>query len=189
MRRNFFRAASFLSAILFAIAVALWVRGYFATDSLHASYHAHPYLEPIVTKHGRSMEYLRTDTTVANGRGCIELKTESCFGSDRPIPQIAVERGLSGASDLRLLSPRFSWLGVEHAVDSSIKSESIRIPTWMIVLAFLLLPLWREGRRFAKRRRSHMNRCEKCGYNLTGNTSGTCPECGTAISNALQTRI
>lgn len=24
--------------------------------------------------------------------------------------------------------------------------------------------------------------CEKCGYDLTANTSGTCPECGTAVS-------
>src|SRR5438067_138938 len=23
--------------------------------------------------------------------------------------------------------------------------------------------------------------CAKCGYNLTGNTSGVCPECGTAV--------
>jgi hypothetical protein len=27
-------------------------------------------------------------------------------------------------------------------------------------------------------------RCESCGYNLTGNTSGRCPECGTAIGRA-----
>ena len=24
-------------------------------------------------------------------------------------------------------------------------------------------------------------RCDRCGYNLTGNVSGTCPECGTAV--------
>lgn len=24
-------------------------------------------------------------------------------------------------------------------------------------------------------------RCQKCGYNLRGNTSGVCPECGTAV--------
>ena len=24
--------------------------------------------------------------------------------------------------------------------------------------------------------------CEGCGYDLTGNTSGTCPECGEAIA-------
>jgi hypothetical protein len=26
--------------------------------------------------------------------------------------------------------------------------------------------------------------CRKCGYNLTGNVSGVCPECGTRIGNA-----
>lgn len=25
------------------------------------------------------------------------------------------------------------------------------------------------------------NHCLECGYNLEGNTSGTCPECGTAL--------
>ena len=27
------------------------------------------------------------------------------------------------------------------------------------------------------------NACEECGYNLTGNVSGRCPECGTEISS------
>ena len=27
------------------------------------------------------------------------------------------------------------------------------------------------------------NSCEECGYNLTGNVSGRCPECGTEISS------
>lgn len=31
--------------------------------------------------------------------------------------------------------------------------------------------------------------CEKCQYNLTGNTSGRCPECGTPVSAANQARI
>lgn len=29
------------------------------------------------------------------------------------------------------------------------------------------------------RRRDKVNRCKQCRYNLTGNTSGVCPECGT----------
>jgi len=30
--------------------------------------------------------------------------------------------------------------------------------------------------------------CLKCGYNLTGNTSGTCPECGTPIRAKSEVR-
>jgi hypothetical protein len=28
--------------------------------------------------------------------------------------------------------------------------------------------------------------CPNCSYNLTGNTSGTCPECGTAVPKKLE---
>ena len=37
-------------------------------------------------------------------------------------------------------------------------------------------------RDYARRlRRADLRPCRKCGYDLTGNTSGTCPECGTKI--------
>ena len=31
------------------------------------------------------------------------------------------------------------------------------------------------------RARSRQGQCRKCGYNLTGNVSGTCPECGSRV--------
>lgn len=34
----------------------------------------------------------------------------------------------------------------------------------------------------ARRRRARPGMCTSCGYNLTGNASGVCPECGTAIT-------
>ncbi|GMU22302.1 MAG: hypothetical protein AMXMBFR13_23880 [Phycisphaerae bacterium] len=34
-------------------------------------------------------------------------------------------------------------------------------------------PIWDRRRRFP------VGSCQACGYNLTGNVSGTCPECGT----------
>lgn len=179
-----FRTASFLSMVLLAIAVALWVRGYFATDSLHASYHAHPYMERVETKHGRSMEYRIAVTTVTNQRGYIEA-TESRLASDRPMPQIALEHGipreLSDAFDPLFVPPIFTWLGLELRIDRSTSIESIRVPTWMLVAVFSLLPLWRESGRYSKRRRSRANLCVECGYNLTSNTSGICPECGTKV--------
>lgn len=48
---------------------------------------------------------------------------------------------------------------------------AIAIP---LVLALLMvISVWHE------RRRRCQGRCLKCGYNLTGNLSGVCPECGT----------
>jgi hypothetical protein len=44
------------------------------------------------------------------------------------------------------------------------------------VIAFVRGPL----RRYRRRR---MGRCRKCGYDLTGNVSGRCPECGTPVGS------
>ncbi len=57
----------------------------------------------------------------------------------------------------------------------------VYIPCWMPpvflgIYPALLLILRRPLRR--RYRRKH-DLCMHCGYNLTGNTSGTCPECGT----------
>jgi len=55
----------------------------------------------------------------------------------------------------------------------------IWVPLWIPFL-FVALPtgvLWYRDRC----RRILPGRCQKCGYNLTGNVSGVCPECGTRI--------
>jgi hypothetical protein len=53
------------------------------------------------------------------------------------------------------------------------------------IVITLLLPAswvcWLGLQRRAIRRRQR-GRCNTCGYNLTGNTSGACPECGTPVS-------
>jgi hypothetical protein len=54
----------------------------------------------------------------------------------------------------------------------------IQIPLWMLVLLFALptaFLFWRD------RRLIPPGHCKKCSYSLTGNTSGVCPECGTAV--------
>ncbi|HKQ49737.1 MAG TPA: hypothetical protein VJZ71_16810 [Phycisphaerae bacterium] len=54
----------------------------------------------------------------------------------------------------------------------------VDIPLWMPLLALLLLAallIYRD------RTRRLPGFCRKCGYNLTGNTTGRCPECGNAV--------
>lgn len=62
--------------------------------------------------------------------------------------------------------------------------RTLRIPYWPAILigAALSLPwlprrirAWRAGRRFRH------GLCMTCGYDLTGNTSGICPECGKRV--------
>lgn len=52
-----------------------------------------------------------------------------------------------------------------------------RVPMWMVfllVVAPTALFWWRD-------RRYPPGHCQRCGYNLTGNVSGKCPECGKPI--------
>lgn len=62
-----------------------------------------------------------------------------------------------------------------------IATITLQIPTWPLFLLLGLYPTYalvfaRKRRRDYRRRRGL---CVKCGYDLTGNTTGTCPECGT----------
>jgi hypothetical protein len=66
-----------------------------------------------------------------------------------------------------------------------------RLPFWFIFV--LLIPpslpsVFRQCRRWLIRaKRAKRGRCLACGYNLTGNTSGACPECGTPIPSSTVT--
>jgi hypothetical protein len=64
---------------------------------------------------------------------------------------------------------------------SSFADESVRLlsfPAWLPAAALLALPAWRAGAAARAARRARDNRCPSCGYDLTGNVSGVCPECG-----------
>ena len=53
----------------------------------------------------------------------------------------------------------------------------LALPLWipLLLIGAPTVILWRNDRRYPP------GHCRKCGYNLTGNVSGICPECGTPI--------
>ena len=58
---------------------------------------------------------------------------------------------------------------------------SVGIPLTYLFILFAILPgVW--AIRFYRTRRTPEGHCISCGYNLAGNTSGVCPECGTAVA-------
>ena len=75
----------------------------------------------------------------------------------------------------------FGWNGTGRV--------SMLVPWWLIPLG-LAYPLWilvRHVHRTETRRvRRRLGLCRDCGYNLTGNESGVCPECGTAVVQGIQ---
>lgn len=70
------------------------------------------------------------------------------------------------------LSYEFVWWPV---TDPFVGIIAVFVPLW-IPLGLFLVPtafLWSRDRR-----RIPFGHCQKCGYDLTGNVSGVCPECG-----------
>jgi hypothetical protein len=80
---------------------------------------------------------------------------------------------------------RMEWNSGTHRIwwfksDLSMQSRSVAyviIPLWvvLVVLGATIGLCWR---------RPCAHSCNVCDYNLTGNTSGVCPECGTPISTS-----
>lgn len=64
----------------------------------------------------------------------------------------------------------------------------VRISILLIAAMFGAWPAAALGRYLLRRRRGRRSGlCIKCGYDLTGNVSGVCPECSTAIEGATRT--
>jgi hypothetical protein len=53
--------------------------------------------------------------------------------------------------------------------------------TQAVFVTAILPAVWLAARCLPKRRRASIA-CQQCDYDLTGNVSGVCPECGTAVN-------
>ncbi len=93
-----------------------------------------------------------------------------------------VKRGASQYSEGRVDPRRYQLSVGDLGLGGTLVLIEAKLSLWLVAvfvsayptLAFIRGPLRRHRRR--KR-----GLCLKCGYNLTGNTSGVCPECGAKI--------
>jgi hypothetical protein len=71
--------------------------------------------------------------------------------------------------------------------------REVTLPFWVLVSLFALCPLlfvaYRARERSQARRCAKAGHCPSCNYNLTGNTSGICPECGIAIEKGTKQTV
>ncbi len=93
-----------------------------------------------------------------------------------------IPANLTGASDDSWDLRDGQWL---RRTETSYDADA---QAWIIAALFSLYPIWyfsySSKRRIKKRRRR--GSCVKCGYNLTGNVTGVCPECGAAIPTLVR---
>jgi hypothetical protein len=182
LRRWLFRIAAALSLLLCIGAVVLWVWSYQVREEV--------IWRPTPTLTQRWIADLR----VCNGR--IELD----YVAATRTPPVLILRGVEArwresgvqfveaAPSNRLHFPRHYWLGFGWNRTTSVGQGGVArvfigcMPLWAVMALLLNLTLllaW--GGRPS---RDHPDNCVVCSYNLTGNTSGTCPECGTPIPSS-----
>ncbi|MDB5318451.1 MAG: hypothetical protein JWN40_82 [Phycisphaerales bacterium] len=82
-----------------------------------------------------------------------------------------------------------SWMGIHirraDGINRANRELVVTIPLWLVAAIALPLPLlWAEvWRRQSGRKRGFLlGLCTHCSYDLRGNVSGVCPECGIAIT-------
>jgi hypothetical protein len=67
---------------------------------------------------------------------------------------------------------------VDYHGDGRMVRRAVYLPHWLAAAALLAAPAARLTPLLRARRRRRAGRCPACGYDLTANTSGVCPECG-----------
>jgi len=171
VKRLIFRIASDLSLVACVALIILWGR---------STQHRDEYR---FTRHGRVFALASVD-----GRVVIDNW-----------PQIIEFGERKQRQEVRLLGPRVGGsydvprqnLGRLSALGAR-KPPPLTSNTlffyWIGVVITAILPALRFVRRFRRELQVYRQyrpaarlRCWKCGYDLTGNTSGTCPECGAPI--------
>ena len=75
--------------------------------------------------------------------------------------------------------PASPWRPIIHRLGTTV--VTLIVPLWIVTLLFAAYPAFAFIRGPLRRwRRRHRGLCLKCGYNLEGNVSGVCSECGKA---------
>ena len=117
---------------------------------------------------------LAADRSVAlygrSGRLKVHLLWRESSHGPRTAKLVLKQRALAGFS--------YSTLSLD-----SLRGLSIRCPFWFLLGLYAAYPAYALARgSICHRHRLRSGCCITCGYNLTGNVSGRCPECGTATS-------
>lgn len=122
------------------------------------------------------------------GRVCLELFVSRPGPSQSRGPRIGHHSEEVSGDNLWVdgrVHSGYGWrfLGVGYAYLIFPGGQATRIffaPHWLIAAMLSAYPTLRIWRRWRSRPCGYPT-CAQCGYNLTGNVSGICPECGTPI--------
>ena len=180
MLRRLFTIASVVSLLVFVATVGLWVRSYWQLDTLY--YVGHNW----------------ASVSVSSKWGAVTFGTRRIAGLGDPEHAWHFHSGR--ADRLSFGIPHYSLFGfstsgfadkVQTAFGAyQYEDKYLTVPFWFILVCPAVLPVFYvlvDRRHHRRNWPLSCNRCPSCGYNLTGNTSGVCPECGTPVPRSPKT--
>ena len=195
MRRHLFNFLTATSLLLCAAALALWVRSDSGSDWVSFEKVRPPLEEPGTRYFGAST--LPGAVTFEASRtvyGVREFPRQWWARVDRGWTATCGRTANTGGTQGAMTALRSSelFLGIrswDQSIISPSQGETFRargaiVPLWIITVLTLVTPAvwsarWYRARRRQRRRRAGL--CPDCAYDLTGNVSGACPECGRQV--------
>jgi hypothetical protein len=181
-----------LSLLLCVAAIGLWARSYFRSDAVWYSRVAEG--ETFIVFKGWQLETARGDVSVRRQfsrvrHGGARLGNVWPNGwawqANAPADRVFMALGALTPFERGTRTVGFEYYSAKYdgADGSSSGHQRIVVPAWALVLLTAPLPTVRLWRRL-RRRRFAPGHCRGCGYDLRGNESGVCPECGQAAAPA-----
>lgn len=174
MKRRLFNVACGLSLLIWLLVLALWFRsqGHFSsTIWSRPNFYASTWSE----EGELNVEATRdsTDRPPANGGLYGWFHFRGALPASRHVPS------LFALQILKTVAPPEGMFRIEGR-----RLVSASAPFWFLAGMAGALPLLWLGLLLERRMRAPSGCCAACGYNLTGNTTGVCSECGAAVAEA-----
>jgi hypothetical protein len=178
VRRRLLNLLTLLSLLLCVAIVVLWVRSYRLTDQLH-------WVSPGGFRGaGSASGYVVVQLNPGDTSAYSRARRGWTYHHMQPYsaPSYAVAYG--NLDPIRTFGTfelcGLGWYTVRDR--NGMRTATGVLPFYLVAAATAALPLWwtvvRLRSRVHDRRRKCPSLCHSCGYDLTGNVSGVCPECG-----------
>jgi hypothetical protein len=182
LRKHLLKLLTALSLLLCVAVCVLWVRSYWVFSRVS---HRAPYSGGPADRLPGGWDL--TDVVLHRGRFYVERASDrSRFATVRkPVAHWEWFEHPTREPSLDFEHGYWDWTVAGFALlhaggtdGTGIEVTQVAIPAWAPAAASAVLPAAAGARRV--RRRPSAGRCRSCGYDLTGNVSGVCPECGLA---------
>ena len=192
MRRRLSNFVVALSSVLLVATVLLWVRSYYVREHIA---HAKMQGAATVVRSSQGAIYLdhRSNWDYAGGwtwgRRRIFRQSYALDYAYQTPSWSATVLGIGAFGGTAYAWPQYLYPSVTPIpplTDPRWEKDNytaIRIPFWALAVALSVAParyILRAYRNHIQRRR--VGHCQQCFYNLTGNISGVCPECGSKVT-------